>query len=247
MEKHSISAFFPVYKDEGTVELMVNRLRKVLVELTKDYEIIIVNDCSPDHSGKIADELAKRYKDIRVIHHEHNRGYGGALKSGFKNSTKDLIFYTDGDAQYDVAELKKLMKYIDDHDFVTAIKIKRADKFYRILASNLYYGFLRLIFGIRVKDISGDFRLFKKKVVDRLNLVSNSGTICLEMVKRIQNRKFRTKEVYIHHYPRVSGDSAYFNPIHLIKTFWELAPLWLDLVIKDKIVAKHELRKQIQK
>jgi len=247
MNQYSISAFFPVYKDEGTVELMVNRLRKVLSGLTKDYEIIIIDDCSPDKSGKIADELAKRYENIKVIHHERNRGYGGALKSGFKAATKDLVFYTDGDAQYDVAELKELMKYVNDYDFITAIKIKRADKFYRILASNLYYGLLRLVFGVKVKDISGDFRLFKKKVVDSLNLVSNSGTVCLEMVKKIQNRKFRTKEVYVHHYPRVSGDSAYFNPIHLIKTFWELTPLWWNLVIKDKIVAKHELRKQIQK
>ncbi len=236
MKKYSISAFFPVYKDEATVKLMTDRLRKVLDELTDDYEIIIVDDCSPDRSGQIADQLARRYKHIKVIHHKKNRGYGGALKSGFKSATKDLVFYTDGDAQYDVFELKKLMKYIDDYDFVTAIMIKRADKFYRILVSDIYYGTIKLLFGIKIKDISGDFRLFRKEVVDSLNLISNSGTICLEMVKKIQNRKFRTKEVYVHHYPRRSGESAYFNPVDIAKTFWELIPLWGELVIRDKIL-----------
>jgi len=153
MKKKGISAFFPAYKDEGTIKLMVDRLRKVLSELTNDYEIIIVDDCSPDRSGEIADRLAKKYKNIKVIHHKKNRGYGGALKSGFKAATKDLVFYTDGDAQYDVAELKKLMEYIDDYDFVTAVKIKRADKFYRILVSNIFYGASMIFFITLGKDI----------------------------------------------------------------------------------------------
>lgn len=236
MKNPGISAFFPVYNDEGTVELMVARLRKVLSELTKDYEIIIVDDCSPDKSGQIADRLAKKYRNIKVIHHKKNRGYGGALKSGFNAATKDLVFYTDGDAQYDVFELKKLMKYIDDYDFVTGIKIKRSDKLYRVLVSKIYYETLKLLFGIKVRDISGDFRLFRKKVVKSLNLTSNSGTICLEMVKKIQNRKFKTKEVYIHHYPRTSGESAYFSPIPIIKTFAELVPLWWEVIIKDRML-----------
>jgi len=236
MKNPGITAFFPVYNDEGTVELMVSRLRKVLSELTNDYEIIIVDDCSPDKSGQIADRLAKKYRNIKVIHHKKNMGYGGALKSGFNAATKDLVFYTDGDAQYDVFELKKLMEYIDDYDFVTGIKIKRADKLHRVMLSKIYYKTLRLLFGIKIEDISGDFRLFRKKVVKSLSLTSNSGTICIEMVKKIQNRKFRTKEVYVHHYPRTSGESAYFSPIPIIKTFAELIPLWLEVVIKDRVL-----------
>lgn len=232
MKKYSISAFFPAYMDENTIKLMVDRLRKVLKELTNDYEIIIVDDCSPDRTWEIADQLAKKYKNVKVIHHKKNRGYGGALKSGFKAATKELVFYTDGDAQYDVAELKKLMEYIDDYDFVTGIKIKRADKFYRVVVSKLYYLFTKLFFGIKIKDISGDFRLFRKEVVDNLDLTSNSGTICLEIVKNIQNKKYRIKEVYVHHYPRRSGESAYFNPMDIIKTFIELVPIWWKLVVK---------------
>lgn len=242
MGSYSISAFFPVYKDEGTVKLMVSRLRKTLSELTNDYEIIIVDDCSPDKSGQIADELAKKYRNIEVIHHKKNKGYGGALKSGFDAATKDLIFYTDGDAQYDVSELKNLIKHIDNYDFVTGIKIKRADKFYRILASNIYYNIIKLLFGIKIKDISGDFRLFRKEVVNNLNLKSNSGTICLEMVKKIQDRKFRIKEVYVKHYPRVSGDSSYFNPIDILKTLLELVPLWWELVVNDRYKGKDGIR-----
>ena len=153
MNKKGISAFFPAYLDESTIELMVNRLQKVLKDLTNDYEIIIVDDCSPDKSGEIADKLAKKYKNIKVIHHKKNTGYGGALKSGFKAATKDLVFYTDGDAQYDVSELKKLMNYIDDYDFVTGVKIIRADRFYRVLVSKIYYQVIKLLFGIKIRDV----------------------------------------------------------------------------------------------
>ncbi len=238
MNKKGISAFFPAYLDESTIELMVKRLQKVLKELTDDYEIIIVDDCSPDKSGEIADELAKKYKNVKVIHHKKNKGYGGALKSGFKAATKDLVFYTDGDAQYDVFELKKLMKYIDNYDFVTSIKIKRADKLYRVLVSKIYYQVIRLLFGIKIKDISGDFRLFRKEVVDNLNLTSNSGTICIEIVKKIQNKGYRVKEVYVHHFPRVEGGSAYFSPLPVIKTFIELMPIWWELVIKKNLFGR---------
>jgi len=228
----SISAFFPAYNDEGTIELMVDRLRKVLPELTDDYEIIIVNDCSPDRSGEVADELARKYDFIRVIHHPKNKGYGGALNTGFNSSIKDLVFYTDGDAQYDVFELKNLFKYIHKYDVVTGHKIQRADRFYRILVSRIYYEFIRFIFGIKVKDISGDFRLFRKYVLDNVKFKSYSGTICLEMMKKIQNAGFSIKEVPVHHYPRVSGESAYFNFIDIFRTFGEIAPLWWELVVK---------------
>ena len=102
----SISAFFPVYNDEGTIKLMVDRLNTVLSRFTNDYEIIVVDDCSPDKSGEIAGEIAKKDKRVKVVHHKKNEGYGGALKSGFETSSKEWIFYTDGDAQYNVAELE---------------------------------------------------------------------------------------------------------------------------------------------
>ncbi len=234
MTKYSISAFFPVYNDETTVELMAKKLTEVLNELTEDYEIIIVDDCSPDKSGEIADSLAEKDKHIRVIHHKENLGYRGALKSGFSASDKDLIFYTDGDAQYDVSELKNLIPYIADYDVVTGTKIKRADRFHRILLSKLYYYFIRIAFRLKVKDISGDFRLFKRKVIDSVHFKSNSGTICLEMMKRIESAEFKIKEVPVHHYPRISGESQYFNSRDILKTFYELIPLWFDLVLIRK-------------
>ena len=231
-QAYSISAFYPVYNDEATVELMAVRLREVLSELTSEYEIIIVDDASPDKSGQIADQLAKKYKEIRVIHHEKNRGYGGALKSGFNLAKKDLIFYTDGDAQYDVADLRAFMKYLPEYDVVTGTKIKRADKIYRIIVSKIYYKIIRFLFGLQVKDVSGDFRIFKRKVVESIDLRSNSGTICLEMIKKIEKAGFKIKEVPVHHYPRRAGDSQYFNVMDVGKTFGELFPLWVELVLK---------------
>ena len=237
-KKHSISTFFPVYKDEWTIEIMVERLREILPKLTKDYEIIIIDDCSPDKSGEIADRLARKYSFIKVIHHPVNIGYGGALNSGFKTAAKELVFYTDGDAQYDVRELPRLYEYIDNFDVVSARKIKRSDRFYRILVSKIYYGFIRFIFNIKVKDISGDFRLFHKYVLDKIKFESTSGTICLEMVKKIQNAGYSIKEVPISHYPRISGESSYFNIAGIYRTFKEILPLWWKLVVKRIFLSK---------
>ena len=162
MKQKSISAFFPMYNDEGTVKLMYDKLTKILSKYTKDYEIIMVNDCSPDKSGDIAEEIAKKDKHVKVIHHEKNKGYGGALQSGFKACTKELIFYTDGDAQYDVYELDKLMPHINDYALVNGYKIKRNDPFYRKLVGTTYQHIIKYLFKLKVKDVDCDFRLIKK-------------------------------------------------------------------------------------
>src|SRR3954452_4483218 len=123
-----ISIFFPAYNDGGTIASMVIRAVKAASELTPDFEVIVVDDGSADGTGDIADELARTYPQVRAIHHPRNRGYGAALQSGFRSSTKDLVFYTDGDAQYDPAELKALWERMSpDADLVNGYKISRAD------------------------------------------------------------------------------------------------------------------------
>src|SRR5881396_1651514 len=129
-----LSAFFPAYNDSGTIASMVIRTVKAAAELTPDFEIIIVDDGSGDGTADIADELAHTYPQVRAVHHPRNRDYGAALRTGFRAATKDLIFYTDGDAQYDPAELTALWASMTaDVDLVNGYKISRADPMHRIL------------------------------------------------------------------------------------------------------------------
>src|SRR4051794_7006760 len=144
-----LSVFFPAYNDSGTIASMVIRAVKAASELTPDYEVIVVNDGSADATADIADELARTYPRVRVVHHPNNRGYGGALQTGIRSASKEWIFYTDGDAQYDPAELAVLWARVaDDADLVNGYKISRSDPVHRIVIGRLYHHIVSLLFGL---------------------------------------------------------------------------------------------------
>jgi glycosyltransferase involved in cell wall biosynthesis len=228
----SISVFFPAYNDAGTIPSMVLTALLTLRRLTDDYEVIVVNDGSQDHTPQLLEELASLYSEVRIIHHPRNTGYGGALRTGIAHSRKELIFYTDGDAQYDVRELEKLLPLMTtDVDMVNGYKISRSDPFYRALLGTLYRLLTRLFFGIRLKDIDCDFRLMRREIFDKICLRSNSGTICVEMIKKIEASGFRIREVPVNHFHRSYGKSQYFTFRRLVKTVVDLSALWYDLFI----------------
>jgi len=231
----SISAFFPAYNDAATISSMVIATLLTLPKVTDDYEVIVVNDGSPDHTGEMLRELARVYPQVRVISHEKNRGYGGALRSGFAAATKTWIFYTDGDAQYDPRELPRLVAAVTgDCDVVNGYKIERFDPLHRVVIGRLYHHIVRLLFGFRLRDVDCDYRLIRRAVFDKVSLDSTSGTICLELVKKLQDLGFRFKEVPVHHYHRAHGKSQFFNFPRLIKTAKQLMGLWWELVVTKK-------------
>jgi len=235
----SISAFFPAYNDAATIASMVIATLLTLPNVTDDYEVIVVNDGSPDHTGEILDELARIYPQLTVITHEQNMGYGGALRSGFAAATKSWIFYTDGDAQYDPRELPGLVEAVtEDCDVVNGFKIARSDPLHRIIIGRLYHHLVRVLFGFRLRDVDCDYRLMRRAIFERVDLASTSGTICLEMVKKLQDLGFRFEEVPVHHYHRAHGKSQFFNFPRLIKTAMQLMGLWWGLVVK-KVHLKH--------
>src|SRR5438132_55112 len=165
-----LSVFFPAYNDSGTIASMVIRTVKAAAELTPDFEIIIVDDGSGDGTADIADELAHTYPQVRAVHHPRNRDYGAALRTGFRAATKDLIFYTDGDAQYDPAELKTLWEsFRPDTDLVNGYKISRADPLHRIVIGRLYHYIVSLLFGLKLRDVDCDFRLIRRSICERIN------------------------------------------------------------------------------
>lgn len=231
-KKLSISVFFPCYNDAGSIGFLIQDAYETLKKITDDFEIIVVDDGSQDESPLILKRLKKKIKELKTILHKKNRGYGGALKSGFRATSKDLIFYTDGDGQYDVKELRKFIKILgDDIDVVQGYKLKRSDPWYRTLIGRAYHYFSKYMFNLKVKDVDCDFRLIRKKVLDKISLEYDSGVICVELVKKLQYNTSKFREVGVNHYPRASGHSQFFNYKRIIKTLFELMQLWLKLMV----------------
>jgi glycosyltransferase involved in cell wall biosynthesis len=228
-----LSVFFPAYNDSGTIASMVIRTGKTAAELTRDFEIIVVDDGSADSTAEIADELARTYPQVRAVHHPTNRDYGAALQTGFRTATKELIFYTDGDAQYDPAELSVLWaRMTPDCDLVNGYKISRADPLHRIIIGRVYHYIVSTLFGLKLRDVDCDFRLMRRTIFERINLEKTSGIICVEMMKKIQDAGFRIAEVPVHHYHRAFGRSQFFNFPRLFRTGRDLLLLWIELVVR---------------
>ncbi|HXG90972.1 MAG TPA: glycosyltransferase family 2 protein [Blastocatellia bacterium] len=231
--KPSISVFFPAYNDAGTIASLVVLADRTLRKLADDYEIIVVNDGSADHTAQVLSELEVVYPGLRVVHHPTNLGYGSALRTGFATATKDLIFYTDGDAQYDVRELEVLLAEMrDDVDIVNGYKITRSDPLHRVIIGKIYCWIVKAAFNIKIKDVDCDFRIIRRSSYNRVRLYSTSGTICVEMIKSFQDAGLRFAERPVHHYHRAYGKSQFFNFKRLFKTFRDLSRLWWRLVVK---------------
>jgi glycosyltransferase involved in cell wall biosynthesis len=229
-ERPSISVFFPAYNDGGTIPSMVLTALMTLRQMTDDFEVIVVNDGSSDYTAEVLEELVSRYAELRVIHHGQNRGYGGALRTGFASASKDLIFYTDGDAQYDPRELTRLYAaWSDDVDLVNGYKISRSDPLHRTIIGRIYHWTVKLAFGLGLRDVDCDFRLMRRSIFDKIDLQSDSGVICVELMKKVQDAGFRITEVPVHHYHRAYGKSQFFNYGRIWRTGKQLWALWWEL------------------
>jgi len=229
--KPGLSIFFPAYNDVGTIASLALLAHMTARQVTDDHEVIVVNDGSPDHTAELLDEMARHFSWLRVVHHEKNRGYGGALRTGFASASKELIFYTDGDAQYDPREMTKLLEvFSPEVDFVNGYKISRNDPLHRIVIGRLYHWFVKLAFGLRLRDVDCDFRLMRRSVFEKVHLTRSSGVICVELMKKVQDHGFRIAEVPVHHHHRSYGKSQFFNFPRVARTLVDLARLWLELV-----------------
>ena len=228
----SLSVFFPAYNDAGTIASLVIQAVQVAGRLTPDFEVIVVNDGSKDATAEIADELARTYPNVRVVHHPVNRGYGAALRTGFASAAKELIAYTDGDGQYDPSEFEVLWNQLtDDADMVTSWKISRSDPLHRVVIGRIYHHVVKTLFRLRVRDVDCDFRLMRREIFDRIKLEKDTGVICLEMMRKIQDAGFHVREVPVHHYHRAHGKSQFFNFSRVFWTGVDVMKLWLHLVV----------------
>jgi glycosyltransferase involved in cell wall biosynthesis len=231
----SISVFFPCYNDERTIGPLVREADAQLRCVTDDYEVIVVNDGSRDRSAAVLADLAQELPRLKVVMHPVNRGYGGALRSGFAAASKELVFYTDGDGQYDVKELPIMLVLLtDDTDFVNGMKMARSDPAYRVFAGNLHKFVTRWAFWLPIDDVDCDYRLIRRSVLQRIDLKSNSGSICVELVKRAQRAGARFRQVSVRHYARQFGTSQFFRPGRILRTYADLAQMWVTLMLVQR-------------
>lgn len=227
-----ISVFLPAFNDEKTIGKLVTEALALLPSLADDYEVIVINDGSVDSTAAVLDELAKTSKHFRVIHHPRNQGYGAALRSGFRAAVKELVFYTDGDGQYDMNELALLVPLMKDKvDVVNGYKIKRQDDPHRAVTGAVYNRMARLFFRIPIRDVDCDFRLIRRKALERISLNSRSGAICVELVHKLASSGCVFKEVPVHHFERPYGRSQFFTPRRIAHTFAQFFALWWNDVI----------------
>ncbi len=229
----SLSVFFPAYNDAPSLPKLLAKTFEVLELHVADYEVIVVNDASYDDTAAVLEQLRGQYGPrLRVVTHPQNRGYGGALRSGFEAATKEFVFYTDGDSQYDVDELPRLLDLVGpDTGLVNGFKLERHDPAHRIWIGKTYNFCARLLFRIRIRDIDCDYRLIRRSLLQRISLTSTSGTICVELVRKLEMTGCEVVETGVRHYPRLYGKSQFFRLRSLATTLYELVRLWVRVVI----------------
>lgn len=209
--KKSISAILPAYNEEASLRGVVTAAFEILSHVASEFEIIIVDDGSTDHTPEIADRLAVDDRRIYAIHHKTNRGYGAALNSGFQASKHEFIFFMDSDDQFDAAEIENLLSHIEDYDIVTGYRDKRQDRWHRIAVGNIYSWLIRLSFGINIKDVDCGFKLFKRTILDKIKITTIS-LVNAEIFLKAKKENYRIKQVKITHFPRRMGKSKGLTP-----------------------------------
>ena len=231
----SLSIVFPCYNDSGTIASMVSGADEVAREAGVAYEIIVVDDGSTDTSRDVLRGLARHYDRLKLVFQERNGGYGAALRAGFAAATLDYVFYTDGDAQYDVFELRKLLPVLQEGvDVVNGYKIKRSDPWYRVLIGSAYCESMRLLFRFGVRDVDCDFRVIRRSALQSIELKHSSGIICLELVKKLELAGYRFVDFPVHHYYRTHGRSQFFRIPRLVRTAVGVLQLWSELMLRKR-------------
>ena len=232
-KKLSISVFFPCHNEEGNVERVVRRALEVLPKISDDFEIIIVDDGSSDRTADIANRLVKENHTIKAVHHASNRGYGGALQSGFRTAGKQWVFFTDGDGQFDLRELPEFSADAEAADIIAGYRINRQDNLLRKFNGWAWTRLVNLLFGMKVRDIDCAYKLCRREIFDRIEMRSTGALISTEILARAKRAGYRIQEKGVHHFPRTAGQQTGASPRVILRAFKELFKLRRQILGKE--------------
>jgi glycosyltransferase involved in cell wall biosynthesis len=224
-----ISVFLPSHNEEPNVERVVRGFLAELPQVADAYEVIVVDDGSTDKTGTIADRLAREDSHVKVVHHEKNRGYGGAVISGIRAATRPYIVLADGDGQFDPKEVESLAAYVPEYDVVVGRRIRRADHLMRRINGRAWTLLVRIVLGIGISDIDCGFKLFKREFLEGMELRAHGAMISTELMARVAGRGAKIKEVGVHHLPRLAGEQSGANFTVIARAFKELFTLYGEL------------------
>lgn len=225
----SVSVFFPCYNEEANVERTTLAALKALRRLSSDFEIIIVDDGSKDHTGEIADRLAREHAEVRAVHNRPNLGYGGALQRGFREAKKPWVFYTDGDGQFDFEEVDLLFPLMEHFDIVSAYRLNRQDSFVRKLNAACWTILVDVLLGLRLRDIDCAFKIYPRKLFEEIEMKSMGALIDAEVLGRAARLGYTIGQVGVHHYPRTAGSQTGANWRVILRAFKELFKLCREI------------------
>ena len=219
---HSLSVVLPAYNEEQVIASTVEQVTRELANLTRDFEVIVVNDGSTDRTGTILSTVQKLDRRIRVLTHEYNQGYGAALADGFAAATKDLTFFMDSDGQFDIRDLRCFLSLIDAYDAVIGYRTRRQDSWMRKLNAWGWKLVVRLALGVRVRDLDCAFKLLRTEFLHGHPLETRGAMINAELLYRLKVSGCTVREVGIRHLPRQSGRATGANLRVIACAFWEL-------------------------
>src|SRR2546425_506196 len=218
----SLSVIFPAFNEEANIRAVVEDAYRTIPKLAPIFEIIVVNDGSKDRTGEICDQLGEELPNVRVVRHAGNRGYGAALKSGIKLARYDLIFFTDSDRQFDLKEVATLLEQTDAYDIVAGYRARRQDPPHRLLFAWGWNVLVRLVLGIRIRDIDCAFKAFNRDVFDKVQIQSVGAMVNTEIFAQVFRFGMTVKEVRVSHFPRRHGKPTGGNVAVIMKAFREL-------------------------
>ena len=225
----SLSVFFPAFNEQDIIAKTVESATHAVSRFARDYEIVVVDDGSSDSTASVVADIAKRDPHVRLVSHGRNRGYGAALRTGFQNAGKDLVFFSDADGQFDLQELPGLLAMLKRAPVVLGYRIRRSDPLHRLFIAKVYNIVVRVVFGLRVRDIDCAFKLFRREVVQAVPLESDGAFISSELLIKLKRRGVPMVERGVHHYPRTTGTSKGATPAVILKTIRDVVRLRLDL------------------
>jgi glycosyltransferase involved in cell wall biosynthesis len=225
----SLTIFFPCYNEEANVERVTRAAVEVARAVAHDWEVIIVDDGSRDRTGEIADRLAAEIPGVRVVHNRPNLGYGGALQAGFRAATKNWVFYTDGDGQFDLNELPAILPLLESCDIVSCYRLNRQDPLIRRLNAWAWTTLVNLLFGLRLRDIDCAFKIYPRSLFDRISMKSRGALIDAEILAKAHNLGYRIAQTGVHHYPRLAGKQTGANLRVILRAFRELFKLYRQI------------------